>query len=271
MKKLRLHPFVVLAGLTVFAVACSTVPFTNRSQLLLTSEAQEASLGAQAYQHALAEEPLIHDPALLAPMREVGQRIAAVADRPDYKWEFNLVDAPDTANASVLPGGKVIVYSGLYEVARDTGGLAAVLAHEVGHAIARHGGERMSQTAVMQMVGTGLSVAFESASPATQTGVMAAFGLGAQYGVMLPFSRSQESEADHIGVILMAKAGYDPQAAVELWERFAKMGGAAPPEFLSTHPNSSTRQVQIREWLPEARGYLPAGGPIAVKPLPKVR
>lgn len=267
---MELRPLAALAALVLVA-GCATVPYTNRTQLLLTSEAQETALGAQMYQHVLAEEPLVRDAKLIAPVREVGERIAAVAGRPDYRWEFNVIDAPDVANASVLPGGKVIVYSGLFPVARDTGGLAAVLAHEVGHAIARHGGERMSQTAVMQMVGTGLAIAFEGASPATQQGVLAAYGLGAQYGVMLPFSRSQESEADRIGLILMAKAGFDPQAALELWERFAQVGGAGPPEFLSTHPSSATRQVQIREWLAEARTHLPAGGAVAVRPLPAVR
>lgn len=250
---------------------CATVPYTNRTQFLITSESQEAALGAQVYQKVLSEEDIVRDPRLVDPVREVGRRIAAVANRPDYNWEFNVINAPDTANASVLPGGKVIVYTGLYPVARDTAGLAAVLAHEVGHAIARHGGERMSQSTLLQALGTGLSIAFDGADAATQQGVMAAFGLGAQYGVLLPFGRSQESEADHIGLVLMAKAGYPPEAALELWQRFAAQGAAGPPEFLSTHPSHGTRQEQIREWLPEARQYLQAGNRAPVEPLPAVR
>ena len=262
---------VALVALAATLFACATVPYTDRTQLLLTSAEQEAALGAEVYQHVLAAEAIVRDPRLVEPVREVGRRIAAVADRPEYNWEFNVVDEPQTANASVLPGGKVIVYSGLFPVARDTAGLAAVMAHEVGHAIARHGGERMSQTTLLQALGTGLSIAFEGSSAATQQGVMAAFGLGAQYGVLLPFSRSQESEADHIGMILMAKAGYDPQAALELWERFEAQGSAGPPEFLSTHPSYGTRQQQIRNWLPEARGYLDPGNRAPVEPLPAVR
>lgn len=262
-----LSAFVV----AVLLCGCATVPYTNRTQFLITSESQEAALGAQVYQKVLSEEDIVRDPRLVDPVREVGRRIAAVANRPDYNWEFNVINAPDTANASVLPGGKVIVYTGLYPVARDTAGLAAVLAHEVGHAIARHGGERMSQSTLLQALGTGLSIAFDGADTATQQGVMAAFGLGAQYGVLLPFGRSQESEADHIGLVLMAKAGYPPEAALELWQRFAAQGSAGPPEFLSTHPSHGTRQQQIREWLPEARGYLQSGDLAPVVPLPAIR
>lgn len=252
----RLLPWTLVAVAAL--VGCATVPYTNRSQLLMTSESEEVELGADVYREVLKKEKVVTDPAIVAPVREVGKRIAAVANRPDYEWEFNVIDAPKVANASVLPGGKVLVYSGLFAVAQDTAGLAAVLAHEVGHAIARHGGERMSQGTMVQLgqMVLGTAVAFSDSSPAAKQGIMAAFGLGAQYGVMLPFSRSQESEADHIGMILMAKAGYDPEAALRLWERFASQGGGAPPEFLSTHPSYTTRQQTISGWLPEARGYL---------------
>jgi len=271
MKSSRSRWLAALAAVSLL-IGCATVPFTNRSQLLFTSEEQEAALGAEVYQHVLAEEPVVRDARISDPVRDVGRRIAAVSDRPDYEWEFNVIDEPETANAAVLPGGKVMVYTGLYPIARDTAGLAAVLAHEVGHAIARHGGERMSQGSLMQMLGMGLAVAFSGAAPETQQGVMAAFGLGAQYGVMLPFSRSQESEADHIGMILMAKAGYDPQAALELWERFEAQGGTGgPPEFMSTHPSYGTRQAQIRGWLPEARQYLPDASRAPVQKLPGVK
>lgn len=260
---------VVLAG----AVACTTVPYTQRSQMLFTSEAQEMALGAEAYQHVLAEEKVVTDARIIAPVREVGQQIAAAANKPEYAWEFNVIDEPNVANAAVLPGGKVIVYSGLFPVARDTGGLAAVLAHEVAHAIARHGGERMSQGTLLQALGFGLSVAFDGASPQTQQAVLAAFGLGSQVGVVLPFGRAQESEADQIGMILMAQAGYDPVAALELWQRMEAQAGAgsAPPEWLSTHPSHTTRQENIRKWLPEARSHFRADAAVRVKPLPSVR
>lgn len=259
--------------IAVVAVSgCATVPYTNRSQLLISSEAEEVRLGADVYRDVLKKEKVVHDPAVVGPVREVGQRIAAAANRPDYQWEFNVIDAPQVANASVLPGGKVLVYSGLFAVAQDTAGLASVLGHEVGHAIARHGGERMSQGTLVQLgqLAVGTAVAFSDNTPAAKQGIMAAFGLGAQYGVMLPFSRSQESEADHIGLILMAKAGYDPEAALKLWQRFAAQGGGAPPEFLSTHPSYSTRQETIRGWLGEARTYLPKDGAAPVSRLPTV-
>lgn len=260
------------ACLSVLWAGCATVPFTQRSQLLLTSEAQEMALGAEVYQHVLKDEKIIKDPRIVAPVREVGQRIAAVANKPDYAWEFNVIDAPDVANASVLPGGKVLVYSGLFPVARDTAGLAAVLGHEVAHAIARHGGERMSQGMVLDLVGAGLSTAFQGASPQKQQAILAAFGLGAQVGVMLPFGRSQESEADQIGMALMAQAGYDPVATLELWERMrAQASGTAPPEWLSTHPSYGTRVANIRKWLPEARSYFRPDPAARVDPLPAIR
>ncbi len=266
------HLLLWLPTVALVLSSCATVPYTNRSQLLLSSEAEEVRLGADVYRDVLQKEKVVHDPQIVGPVREVGQRIAAAAQRPDYQWEFNVIDAPGVANASVLPGGKVLVYSGLFPVAQDTAGLAAVLGHEVGHAIARHGGERMSQGTLVQLGGLvlGTAVAFSDQSPAAKQGIMAAFGLGAQYGVMLPFSRSQESEADRIGLILMAKAGYDPEAALRLWQRFAKQSNGAPPEFLSTHPSYDTRQSTIRGWLPEARGYLTSASAAPVVALPAI-
>jgi len=259
--------------LALFVVyACATVPYTNRSQLLFTSEMQELALGVEAYKHVLKEEKVVSDARLVAPVREVGRQIAAVSNRPDYEWEFNVIDAPDVANASVLPGGKVLVYSGLYPIARDTAGLAVVLAHEVGHAIARHGGERMSQGALVDALGAGLSIASDGSSPAARQALLTAFGLGAQFGVMMPFGRSQESEADRIGMMLMAQAGYDPMAALELWQRFeAQSTGAGPPEWMSTHPSYGTRQANIRKWMPEAQQYFRASSPVKVKALPAIR
>jgi len=262
---------VPLAVLAAIFSACATVPYTHRSQLLLMDEAQMNQLGVQAYQRVLQKADVVRDPQVDRVVREVGKRIAAAADKPDYRWEFTVIDDPRQVNAFALPGGKVAVYTGLFPVAKDEAGLAVVLGHEVAHALAHHGAERMSQELVAQLVGTGLAVGLGSASPATQTAVMQAFGVGAQVGVLLPFSRQQESEADHIGLILMAKAGYDPAAAVALWQRMESRAGAgqAPPELLSTHPSYGTRLEHIRSWIPAARGYLtdPVGH---IEPLPDV-
>lgn len=259
----------VFATVGLLAAGCATVPYTKRSQFMLVSESQETQLGAAAFQEVLKKEPVSRDPAANAAVREVGERIARAADRPDYKWEFVVIDDPKTVNAFALPGGKVAVYTGLFPVARDEAGLAVVMGHEVAHALARHGAERISQQQAVQLGAIGASVALGSAAPATQSAIMQAFGLGAQVGVLLPFSRKQESEADQIGMILMAKAGYDPEAAVGLWERMrTASGGKGPPELLSTHPSDDTRIERIREFLPQARRYYVADPTLVVSNLP---
>lgn len=248
---------VLLFG-TLVLTACSTVPYTNRSQLMIMSEGEEAALGAQAYEEVLSQSKIERDPQVNAVVRRVGERIAAAAERPDFQWEFVVVDDPEQVNAFALPGGKVAVYTGMFPVAETEAGLATVMGHEVAHALARHGAERMSQQTGLSVVGTGLAVALGASgtSGITQQVAMQAFGLGAQVGVLLPFGREQESEADHIGLILMAKAGYDPGEAVGFWERMdERSGGSAPPAFLSTHPNHGTRSKQILGWLPEANTY----------------
>lgn len=263
---------VVLGAVALLGVwACVTAPYTKRSQLILLPEEQEQDLGVAAYREALASARLVTDPALLAPVRRVGERIARAANKPAYQWELNLVDAPDTVNAFALPGGKVAVYSGLFPVAEDEAGLAAVIGHEVGHALARHGAERMSQGILLQIGAVGLSAAIGGGNPQTQQAIMQAFGLGAQVGVVLPFSRSQESEADHIGMILMAKAGYDPEAALKLWQRMeAQANGKGPLEYFSTHPSAGTRQRQIRDWLPDARRHFIRDPGVVVAKLPRI-
>src|SRR6202158_2871008 len=188
---------------------CATAPYTKRSQFIILSDAQEMRLGADAYQEVLKKERIVRDPKVTEVVRGVGERIAAVAGRPDYTWEFNVIDDDKQINAFALPGGKVAVYTGLFPVAHDTAGLA-VLRHEVGHAIAHHAAERVSQGLAVQMIGTGIGVALGSYTPGAQSAIMQAFGLGAQVGVLLPFNRAQEAEADHIGLILMATARADP-------------------------------------------------------------
>lgn len=244
------------ALLAVIAVAsgCETVPVTGRSQIILLSEGEESKLGGEAYQQILAKSKLSTDAARNEMVRRVGSRIAAVTGE-NYQWEYRLIDDPQ-ANAFALPGGKVAVYTGILPITRDDAGLAAVLGHEIAHVIARHSGERMSQQVVAQM-GFGIIGSILGASPQTTE----ALGGIVVSGLLLPWGRKQESEADHIGLILMAKAGYDPRAARDLWMRMAEAsrGRSRPPEFLSTHPSEETRIRQIEGWLPEAlKEYRPA-------------
>lgn len=252
-KPLRL----LLTVLAAFA-ACQSVPYTKRSQFLLVSAEEEAVLGQNAYKEALSKAKLSSDADATAMVRRVGQRIAAVSERPDFKWEFNLIDDPKTVNAWCLPGGKVAVYSGILPVTRDEEGLAVVMGHEIAHALARHGSERMSQGLLAQLGGAALGAAMASKPAATQRVAQEAYGAGATVGVLLPFSRAHESEADRIGLILMAKAGYEPGAAVAFWGRMAKASGGkdSTPEFLRTHPADDKRIARIEDELPEARGYL---------------
>jgi len=242
------------------ASGCSTVPYTNRSQFMVMSESDDLRLGAAAYQQVLKQEKISHDPRFTEPVLEVGRRIAAAAEKPEYEWEFTVIDDPKQANAFCLPGGKVAVYTGIFPIAKDEAGLATVIGHEVAHALARHGAERMSDQMVAQVGTTAAAVALS----ATVTGrsrtylpaMMAALGAGATYGYILPMSRAQESEADRIGLILMAMAGYDPREAVTVWERMrAANTGPRKAEWLSTHPADTTRIADIRHWLPEAMRY----------------
>lgn len=268
MKTMKTWLLPVVGSITI--AACVTVPYTQRSQLVLLSEAEEMKLGADAYQEVLAEEKVVRDPKIVSLVTGVGQRIAAVASKSEYQWQFTVIDDPKQANAFALPGGKVAVYTGIFPIARDTAGLAAIIAHEVSHAIARHGAERMSQGVVAQIAATGVAIGLGGQDPAVRNGVMQAFGLGVQVGAILPFGRAQESEADRIGLILMAKAGYDPSAALALWQRFEEAGRAGPPEFLSTHPSYGTRIQQITKWLPEAGQYYNARNAAPVVTLPAV-
>jgi predicted Zn-dependent protease len=239
---------------------CATAPYTGRSQVILVSEGQEAALGDDAYRQSLRDSVITHDAEAERIVRKVGERIASAANKPEYKWEFTVINDPETVNAYAVPGGKVAVYTGIFGPARDEAGLAVVLGHEVAHALARHPAERMSQEMLLQLGGVGLGVAL-GRNPALANQVLQVYGLGAGVGVALPFSRAQESEADHIGLILMAKAGYDPRTALELWQRMEKKEGGkgAPPEFLSTHPGYETRVQQLRSFLPEALSYYGPG------------
>jgi len=244
--------FLSLFGAALLA-ACQNVPITGRHQLQLISSGQEASMGLTAYQDVLKKEKVSHDPALNELVTRVGTRIAAATGQSDFQWEFKVLDNDKTVNAFCLPGGKVAVYTGLMPVAKDEAGLAAVIGHEVAHAIARHGAERVSQQLVLEGVTIAAVLATRDSNRGSLYGGL--IGAGATLGVLLPYSRLHESEADRMGLMYMAKAGYDPHAAVELWKRMAAQDKGKAPEFFSTHPADATRIAQIERWLPEAMGY----------------
>ena len=253
----RCSPVGLVVAVTLLAAGCQAVPYTGRSQLQLLSPAQEDQMGVQAYQEILGKARLSTDGTLNAMVTRVGSRIAAASGHPEYKWEYRLIVDDSQANAFALPGGKVAVYTGILPITRDEAGLAAVLGHEIGHVIARHGGERVSQQLIVNVGLEATMAGLSRGNPAMVQQVGSLLGAGAAVGLLLPWSRTQESEADHLGLILMAKAGYDPHASLELWKRMAEhaKGSARPPEFLSTHPAEATRIQQIQGWMPEALRY----------------
>ena len=216
---------------------------------------QEYQLGLTEFEKLKKSTPISTDKANTALLQRVGTRIAAVAPLPGAQWEFVLFDAPDNANAFCLPGGKVGVYSGILAVTRDEAGLATVIGHEVAHAVARHGAERLSQGLLLQYGGELLSQVLQTQPQAAQQLILGAYGIGGRVGVVLPHSRSQELEADRVGLLYMARAGYDPRQAVVFWQRFsahAQSSGSSPVEFLSTHPLDSTRIARLEAILPAA-------------------
>jgi predicted Zn-dependent protease len=252
----------ILCALAALLAACETAPVTGRSQMMLVGESEERQMGLQAYRDVLSKEQLSEDARTNALVGKVGRRIAAAAERPPgdlwraprFRWEFKTIDK-DEPNAFCLPGGKVVVYTGILPITRTEAGLAVVIGHEVAHALARHGAERMSQEIGAQTIGQILALGVGQVSPGLQEDFLRVYGLGASFGVLLPWGRAQESEADQIGLTLMAKAGYDPASAIAFWERMSKVAGDKPPEFLSTHPSDQTRIAQIKAWLPEARSH----------------
>ncbi len=256
------HIVVTLAIIILF-VSCAEVPLTERRGLRIIPHSEMVSLSYQQYNQVIKKAKLSNDPQKSALVKKVGKRVARAAEwflRDEglgdqlryYRWEFNLIDDDKMVNAWCMPGGKVAVYTGILPITRDENGLAVVLGHEIGHAIAHHGDERMSQGLLVNLGGAALSAALAQKPRETRGLFMAAFGMGTSIGFLLPYSRLHESEADRIGLTLMARAGYDPRGAISFWERMRKKGGKRPPEFLSTHPASSSRIIGIRNYLPEA-------------------
>lgn len=252
-KRFEWGSFLLCAALVGFG--CEVVEYTGRSRVSLVSEGEEKKLGVDAYEDILKKTPVSKNQTWQAQLKRVGQRISAAAEKPDYQWEFNVLQGKEI-NAFCLPGGKVAFWEGIMPVTQDDDGIAVVMGHEAAHALARHGAERMTQSMGAQVVGQILSTGVGMVNPAYTEAFSQAYGLGVNVAVILPWGRSQESEADHIGLILMAKAGYDPSAAVGFWERMSKIQqGGKPPAFLSTHPSDETRIAQIKQWLPEAMTY----------------
>lgn len=236
--------------ITIIAiVGCVTTPVSDRSALILVPFSQELSLGAQSYNEILSKEKISQNSRLNQMIQRVGKRLAAVSDMPELDWEFKVIES-NQQNAFALPGGKVAFYTGIMQICKNEAGVATVMGHEIAHAIARHGAQRMTQ----QMLITGaLSIASISMSDSKNKSlILGAFGLGANYGLTLPFSRSNESEADEIGITYMAKAGYDPNESIKFWTRFQNSKGDQPPEFMSTHPSDETRIQRLTELLPNA-------------------
>ena len=269
------------AGALESLAGCYKAPGTARDQFIYISEEKEIDMGVKAFREILRSAPLTTDPNLNDLVHRVGEKIAAAANKSEYHWEFAVIEEPNMVNAFCLPGGKVAVFTGILPIAKNEAGLATVMGHEVAHALQRHGAERYSRGLLEQIaqLGTLAAAATGHMDPAVMQGLQSAYGVG----VSLPFNRKQESEADFIGLQLMAKAGYDPKEAVPFWERMSgcprKMIGtlcfrsaSSIPEFLSTHPSDITRINQIEAWLPNAMQYYHPGqvpGPPPAPGLPE--
>ena len=260
----------LIAVLIFFSIinfqSCSTVPVTGRSQLNVIPSSELMSMSFQQYDQFLKENKLSTNTKQSAMIKIVGEKISKAVEQyfaqnnmsdelNGYAWEFNLVES-EQVNAWAMPGGKVVFYTGILPITKTEAGVAVVMGHEVAHAVAEHGGERMSHQVMQQFGGMALSKLLEKESDALQGILLTAYGVGSQVGVMLPFSRLHESEADQLGLIFMAMAGYNPQEAVDFWQRMADAkGGQAPPEWLSTHPSDQTRINDLKKAMPEAMKY----------------
>lgn len=256
---------VSLFMMAVMIAGCKTVPLTSRKQMNLLPESMMVEMGLTNYDAFLKENKLSQDHAQVAMINRTGESISQSAEKfmkangmgsniRYFNWQFNLVDS-DVPNAWCMPGGKIVFYTGILPLTQDEDGVAVVMGHEVAHAVARHGNERMSQGLLAQMGGIALAVAIEEKPEETKQLFMTAYGLGATVGLILPYSRTHEYEADRIGLVIMAMAGYNPAKAVDFWTRMSQMDKNNPPEFLSTHPSDQNRIDEIKKFLPEAMKY----------------
>jgi predicted Zn-dependent protease len=263
-----------------------TTSYTGRKQLIDTSPQQEAALGLQSYQEILSQSQVVTSGQLPQQVKEIARRlidaapkveqyyaqtksVPAATDWSSYQWDVNVLQS-DEVNAFCLPGGKIAVYTGIVPVAQNADGLAVVMGHEIAHALLRHGGERMAQQKLVQLGTMAAGMSVSDMDPQQQQMVMAALGAGAQYGMLLPFSRNHESEADHVGLLLAAAACFDPHEAPKLWQRMGALAKQKPPEFMSTHPADATRIDQLNAWMPEAdevrQHFCSGGAPAANQP-----
>ncbi len=255
---------VSLAIVFLFIASCSTVPITGRKQLNLVSDAQLLPMAFQQYEGFLKENKISTNAKMTQQVKSVGKRISAAVDRymrangmaakaDAYRWEFNLID-DKTVNAWAMPGGKTVFYTGIMPIAKNDDGVAAIMGHEIAHAFARHGAERMSTGMLAQVGGLAVALSTVKKTPQQRQMWLTAYGIGSQLG-QLKFSRVHETEADKLGVVFMIMAGYNPEEAVNVWIRMSQRAGAgqAPPEILSTHPSNQTRIKTLKAWIPEAR------------------
>lgn len=262
---MKLKRITIVLSFFLLVVACKTNPFTGEKTLNFVPNSQIFPVAFQQYNQILAENKVVTGTPESRMIKNVGDKIATASERflnangyqgylDQYRWEYNLIKDDDQVNAWAMPGGKIAFYTGIMPIAKNEAGVAAIMAHEVAHALADHGAQRMSAAQLQAVGGAVVGAAVGGKSESTQQIVSQAYGLGTTLGGMLPFSRSHETEADRIGLTLMAIAGYDPMEAADLWRRMkAQSDGQAPPEFLSTHPSSDTRIRNIEKWAPEAK------------------
>ena len=252
--RFKILPIILFALFALYYITSNTqtVPMTGRKQIVDMSREDEMALGLQSYAQVLQQANVIAGGPELETVRSVGARIAKATDNSDFEWEFNLLQSPDV-NAFCLPGGKVAVYTGILPVAENEDGIAVILGHEIAHAIARHGAERMAQERLAQIGQLAVGVAASDMDDGARRAVLGAFGAGAQFGVLLPFSREHESEADYMGLMFMARACFNPREAPAFWQRMASRAGSGrTAEFLSTHPSSERRIEQLEQWMDAA-------------------
>jgi len=228
-----------------------TVPMTGRKQLVDLTREQEMALGVQSFRQILRQSAVVRDGEAAQLVQEIGKRIAQVSEDPGFEWEYQLIN-DNQVNAFCLPGGKVAVYTGILPVAKNADGLAVIMGHEIAHAIARHGAERMAHEKLVQIGSLAATMAVSDMEPRQRMAVMGALGVGAQFGILLPFSREHESEADYMGLMYVARSCFNPEEAPKLWQRMGQASSGSPSEFMSTHPSHETRIRQFSQWMPEA-------------------